>query len=115
MAFKMKGFSGFKSINDDKKVLKNYKEKKPGGSDNLETKAFTGNFNRGLTDRTTGTNRLDSLHRTKQMRRVLGFTPKKEHMNPDGSIKAKHFKTYVDEVNKLDFKPPVLKNRSGKN
>ena len=116
MAFKMKGFSGFKQKNDGEKVLKNYLEKKPGGSVPRETKAFTGpNTPSGLQDRTTSTNRLDSLHRTKQMKRVLGFTPKKEHLNPDGSIKAKNFKTYVDEVNKLDFKPPVLQNRTGKN
>jgi len=114
--FKMKGFSGFKSINDGEKVLKNYKEKKPGGSDDRQTKAFIGpNTPPSLTSKTTSTNRLDSLHRTRQMNRILGFTPNKEHMNADGSIKAKHFKTYVDKVNKLDFKPPVLKNRSGKN
>ena len=116
MAFKMKGFSGFKQKNDGKKVLKNYLEKKPGGSDDRQTKAFTGpNTPSSLTGKTTSTNRLDSLHRTKQMNRILGFVPKKDHMNPDGSIKAKHFQTYVDKVNKLDFKPPVLKDRTGKN
>tara|TARA_Y100001937_G_scaffold105619_1_gene146627 strand:+ start:1196 stop:1519 length:324 start_codon:yes stop_codon:yes gene_type:complete len=92
MAFKMRGFSGFKQT-DGKKILAKYKEKKPGGRDPYEIPT-------GVGSNTTSGIRRDSLHRTRQYNKI-GLDVNPSHLNPDGSIKTAHFDSYAKKVDKI--------------